>query len=257
MDNLLDGKVAIVTGSGAGIGEAIARAFAAEGARLVISDIDADRAHHVAESLPDALAVQCDVSDETQVMSMVDQAMEHYGAVHVMVPNAGVTGISALTEMSYAEWRRVTSVNLDGVFLSIRYAAPAIIASGGGTIVTISSITSTGGSALIAHYAASKAAVRNLTETASVELGPLGVRINALLPGYLGTALVHDAVPGFEQAGQMVEGTLVPFLESKQGGRLGTVEEVATAAVFFASDQSSFCNGSSLVLDGGLVASLL
>ncbi|MCW2790852.1 MAG: fabG3 [Aeromicrobium sp.] len=231
-----------------------ARAFAAEGARVVISDHDIDSARAVAASLPDAIAIGCDVTDEAQVKALVEQTVAHYGAVHVMVPNAGVTGISPIVDMDFSEWRRVLSVNLDGVFLSIKHAAPAIIAAGGGTIVTISSITSTAGCGLISHYAASKAAVRSLTQTAAVELGPLGVRVNALLPGYVGTALVTDATPEFEAVLEMEPGTLTTVIEEKQGGRLGLPEEIAAAAVYFASEQSSFCNGSTLILDGGFVA---
>lgn len=150
----------------------------------------------------------------------------------------------------------MTSVNLDGVFLSIRYGAPAIIASGGGAIVTLSSITSTAGSPLLASYAASKAAVRNLTETAATELRPHGVRVNALLPGFVDTELVTKAAPVFETALGLDEGEFGALIAQKQG-RYGTPEEVAAAAAFFASDESSWCTGSSLVLDGGFVSSLL
>jgi NAD(P)-dependent dehydrogenase (short-subunit alcohol dehydrogenase family) len=114
--------------------------------------------------------------------------------------------------------------------------------------------SSTAGCGLISHYAASKAAVRSLTQTAAVELGPLGVRVNALLPGYVGTALVTDATPEFEAVLEMEPGTLTTVIEEKQGGRLGLPEEIAAAAVYFASEQSSFCNGSTLILDGGFVA---
>ena len=158
--------------------------------------------------------------------------------------------------MSYADWRRTTAVNLDGVFLTIRYAAPASAASGGGSIVTISSIAATAGSALLAPYAASKAAVRNLTETAATEFRAQGVRVNAVLPGFIDTALVTKAAPEFEAALGLPEGGFDTLIADKQG-RYGTPEEVAAAVAFFASQQSSWCTGSSLVLDGGLVGSLL
>ena len=147
-------------------------------------------------------------------------------------------------------------VNLDGVFLSIRYAAPAIIAAGGGSIVTLASVTATTGSPLIGHYAAAKAAVVNLTKTAATELRPYGVRVNALLPGFVGTDLVTAAAPGFEEILGLPAGGFDGLIAQKQG-RYGTPGEVAEAALFFASSRSSFCTGSELILDGGLDASLL
>lgn len=256
MAQKLDGRVAIVTGAGAGLGAAIARRFGQEGARVVVSDIDADAAKSVAYSIDGAIACTTDVTDEAQVQQLIADTQEHFGALHIMVPNAGVGSVQPIAEMSYADWRKTTSVNLDGVFLSIRYAAPAIIASGGGSIVTISSITATAGSALIAPYAAAKAAVRNLTETAAAEFRAHGIRVNAVLPGFIDTKLVTTAAPLFEAALGLPEGGFDAVMAQKQG-RYGTPEEVAAAVTFFASDESSWCNGSSLVLDGGFVSSLL
>ncbi len=172
MAGSLDTKVAIITGSGKGLGKAIAQLFAAEGATVVISDIDAVAAEKTAESIPGASAIACDVRDEDQVKALVEQTVDQHGGLHVMVANAGVGTAAPLLEIDLEVWRRVTSVNLDGVFLTIRYAAPAIIASGGGSIVTLSSVTATAGTPLLAHYAAAKAAVLNLTKTAAIELGP-------------------------------------------------------------------------------------
>ena len=135
----LAGKVAIITGAGAGIGEAIARAFAAEGAHVVVSDIDAGRAQRVADSLPSAIAVTADVRDEDAVRGLVDAAVKEFGGLHVVVPNAGIATTVPLTELSFSQWRDVMSVNLDGVFLTIRHSLPALLHSGGGSIVTISS----------------------------------------------------------------------------------------------------------------------
>lgn len=255
MSALLTGKVAVVTGSGAGLGAAIARAFATEGARVVVSDINPGAAKETAAGIDGAIAVTADVTDESQVQALIDTAVTELGGLHIMVANAGVGTPQPLLETSLADWRRTTSVNLDGVFLSIRYAAPAIIASGGGTIVTLSSITSVTGTPLMASYAASKAAVRNLTQTAATELRPLGVRVNALLPGFIDTELVTSGAPTFEAAMGLAPGQFDQLIAQKQG-RYGTPEEVAAAAVFLASDQSSWCTGSGLVLDGGYTSSL-
>jgi NAD(P)-dependent dehydrogenase (short-subunit alcohol dehydrogenase family) len=252
----LDGKIAVITGSGTGLGAAIARRFATDGARVVISDINAETAKATADTIDRAIAIPADVTDEHQVHALVDQTVAEVGGLHIMVANAGVGTPQPILETSLADWRRTTSVNLDGVFLSIRYAAPAIIASGGGSIVTLSSITSTTGSPLLAAYAAAKAAVCNLTQTAAAELHPYGVRVNALLPGFVDTALVTDGAPAFEAALGLPAGGFADLITQKQG-RYGIPDEIAAAAAFFASDQSSFCTGSSLVLDGGFLSSLV
>jgi NAD(P)-dependent dehydrogenase (short-subunit alcohol dehydrogenase family) len=254
----LDGKVAVVTGAGKGLGRAIATRFASEGATVVVSDIDGDAARATAAALPEGRghAIECDVRDEDHVGGLVERTVADHGALHVMVPNAGVGSPCPLLAMDLAAWREVLSVNLDGVFLSLRYAAPAIIAAGGGSIVTLASVTATTGSPLIGHYAAAKAAVVNLTKTAATELRPQNVRVNALLPGFVGTDLVTAAAPGFEELLGLPAGGFDALIEQKQG-RYGTPDEVADAALFFASDRSGFCTGSGLVLDGGLDASLL
>ncbi|MCD2196884.1 glucose 1-dehydrogenase [Actinomycetospora endophytica] len=256
MAGQLDGRVAVVTGAGKGLGAAIAGRFAEEGATVVVSDIDAGAAEKVAAGLPGARAIPCDVRDEGQVQALIERTVSECGALHVMVPNAGVGTPCPLLAMDLAAWRSVLEVNLDGVFLSLRYAAPAIIASGGGSIVNLASVTATTGSPLIGHYAAAKAGVVNLTKTAATELRDQGVRVNAVLPGFVGTDLVTAAAPVFEQLLGLPDGGFDGLIAQKQG-RYGTPEEVADAVLFLASDRSAFCNGSGLVLDGGLDASLL
>ena len=256
MAGLLEGKVAVITGAAKGIGKAIGEAYAAEGATVVISDIDEGLAKETASRISGASAIACDVRSEEQVKSLIDQTVAAHGGLHILVPNAGIGRPVPLLNMDYEEWRAVTSINLDGVFLAIRYGAPAIIASGGGAIVNICSITAQAGTPLIANYSAAKAGVMSLTQSAAVELRAQGVRVNAILPGFVETDMVTAAKPGFEQMLGFAEGQFDQVIAMKQG-RYGTVEEVAKMAVFLASDRSSFSNGSPFVLDGGCRASLL
>lgn len=255
MSSSLTGKVAIVTGGAAGIGFAIAARLSAAGAHVVIADIDLEAAERAAAELPSATALACDVRDEQQVSALVETTVATHGGLHIMVPNAGIAAVAPIVEMDLAAWRRVTSINLDGVFLSIRYAAPAIIASGGGSIVNIASVTATAGTPLVSAYAASKAAVVNLTKTAATELRAHDIRVNAVLPGFVATSLVTEQVGAFEAALGLPAGGFGALIEQKQG-RFGTVDEVADAVLFLAGESSSFCSGSGLVLDGGLDAGL-
>ncbi|GAB4002077.1 SDR family NAD(P)-dependent oxidoreductase [Nocardioides ultimimeridianus] len=255
MTHRFDDRIAIVTGAAGGIGLAIARTLAEGGATVVVADLDEAAAKAAADTLPRATAVACDVRDEDQVEALVATTVATHGGLHIMVPNAGVAGVGPLVTMDLAEWRRVTSVNLDGVFLSIRYAAPAIIASGGGSIVAVASVTATAGTPLVGPYAAAKAGVVNLAKTAATELRDHGVRVNAVLPGFVETPLVTGQVEAFESALGLPSGGFAGLIAQKQG-RFGTIQEVANAVAFLASDEASFCNGSGLVLDGGLDAGL-
>jgi NAD(P)-dependent dehydrogenase (short-subunit alcohol dehydrogenase family) len=256
MTGLLKNKIAIVTGGGAGIGEAIARAYGAEGARVAVADINGGAAKDVAASIDGAISVTVDVTDEQQVKDLVTRTVTELGGLHVVVPNAGIASTAPLAETSFADWRKVMSVNLDGVFLTIRHSLPALLESGGGSIVTICSVTSTAGSPLIGSYAAAKAAVRNLTETLCAELRFHNLRANALLPGFIATEMVKRHQTDFENALGLEPGGFDNLIATRQT-RYGRTDEVAAAAVFFASDQSAWCNGSSLILDGGFRASLL
>jgi len=251
---LLKDKVAIVTGAGRGLGEAIARAYAAEGAKVIVSDIDANAAQRVASSLPGASTFTCDVRVPAQVEALVAEATKRHGRLDIMVPNASVATVTPLAQTSYEQWREVTSVNLDGVFLCIRYAAPAIIAAGGGCIINMASITAKGACPLIGSYAAAKAGVVSLTQTAAVELRSHNVRVNAILPGFVETELVKSHKQEFEQQLNLPD---FAALIAQRQGRYGTPEEVANLAVFLASGRSSFSNGSAFVLDGGASSSLL
>lgn len=248
--------VAIVTGSAKGIGLSIARELAARDYRVVVSDIDAANAEVVAKELDGAISIECDVRDEAQVRALVDSTVEHYGRLDLMVPNAGIGLVAPILETDLTGWREVTSVNLDGVFLALRYAAPAIIATGGGSVVNIASVSGTTGSPLIASYAAAKAAVVNLSKTAAMELRDHGVRVNAVLPGFIGTDLVRNAAPDFERYLGMQPGEFGSLVAEKQG-RLGTPEDVARAVAFLADPEQSWVTGSTVTMDGGLTAGLL
>ncbi len=247
---------AIVTGSAKGIGLAIARDLTTRGYQVVISDINASDAEVAAKELDGSISIPCDVRDEDQVRALVEGTVEHYGRLDLMVPNAGIGIVAPILETDLAAWRAVTSINLDGVFLALRYAAPAIIASGGGSVVNIASVTGTTGTPLVASYAASKAAVVNLTKTAAVELRDHGVRVNAVLPGFIGTDLVNDAAPDFERYLGLPGGGFAPIVQAKQG-RFGTPEDVASTVSFLADPAQSWITGSAVSLDGGLTSGLL
>ena len=253
MNAQLEGKIAIVTGAGQGIGEAIARRFAADGAKVVVSDVNGDAAEAVARTVPGALAVRCDVTDEAQMAALVVAATAQFGGLHVMVNNAGIAVPAAVLHTALEDWRRVMSINLDGVLLGIKHAAPAIAASGGGAIVNTASIKAYGGLPASASYSASKAAIVSLSKTAALELRALNVRVNALCPGFIDTAMVRGIADDFKEITGVDVGQYVDHLQ----GRLGTVDEVAAVAAFLASDRSAFINGAPIVADGGAIASLL
>ena len=249
----LQDKVAVITGGARGIGAAIAEAYDAEGAIVVVSDIDGEGAERVAKGLSRGSAAQCDVTDEAAVQALIDGAVAQHGKIDIVVANAGVGRPLPIAEMTLAEWRKVTSVNLDGVFLTIRSAALAMAATGGGSIIGMASITGFKGSALIGDYAAAKAGVINLCKTAATEFRAHNVRVNAMCPTFLDTVLVQEAVPTFEAA------LGVPFdqIISQKQGRMGEVSDVTPLAVFLASDRSRFSTGSAFVVDNGWLASLV
>jgi NAD(P)-dependent dehydrogenase (short-subunit alcohol dehydrogenase family) len=251
--SLLQDRVAVITGAGKGIGRAIAQAFDAEGAVVVVSDIDEGAAKETAGQLTHGEAVVCDVRDESAVQALIRGTVDRHGRLDVAVANAGVGRAQPLAEMSLADWRAVTSVNLDGVFVTIREAALAMAAGGGGSIIAMGSITALRGSPLIGNYAAAKAGVVNLCKTAAVEFRRYGVRVNAILPTFIDTDLVRENVPALEAA---LGAEFGPVIEQKQG-RMSEVGDITPLIVFLASDQSRFTTGSEYVVDNGWTASLL
>ncbi|MDT7600130.1 MAG: hypothetical protein QOK26_2207 [Pseudonocardiales bacterium] len=254
MADLLKDKIAIVTGGAKGLGAAIAVELASEGAHVVVTDVDGDGARKTAEGLLHGESAVCDVRDDAAVAALIEDVVARHGTLDIMVANAGIATVTPISEMTLEIWRSVMSVNLDGVFSSVRYAGKAMAATGGGSIITMASITGLAGSPLIAHYAAAKAAVISLTQTAAVEWRGHGVRVNAIAPGFIGTDLVLDRASQFEQGLGIDDFGAV--IDAAQG-RLGEVGDVAPLAVFLASDRSRFSNGSTYVVDGGMSASLV
>ncbi|MFC5950327.1 SDR family NAD(P)-dependent oxidoreductase [Pseudonocardia lutea] len=248
----LDGKRVFVTGSAAGIGKAIATLFTQRGARVVISDIDADAAKTTADEIGAAGVANCDVTDESQVQGAVQQAVDLLGGLDVLVNNAGIEVSSPLLQQSTESFDKIYAVNVRGPFVAMKAAIGHLIESKG-NVVNIASIAGIGGSPLLGSYCATKAALIQLTRVAAVEMRPTGVRVNAVCPGFADTAMVERLVPDFEAATQVPFGDLVAMKQ----GRLGTPEDIAEVAAFLASDRASWITGSHYVLDGGLTASLV
>jgi NAD(P)-dependent dehydrogenase (short-subunit alcohol dehydrogenase family) len=240
-------KVAIVTGAGAGIGEAIARRLALRGAKVVVADINADGASRVAADIGEAARpFVADVSDPVAAQAIVDFAVSSFGALHIGVNNAGIGGDQMpIADLPVDVWRSVLSVNLDGVFYCMRAQIPAMIASGGGSIVNMSSILGSVGFAGASAYVASKHGVVGLTRTAAIEYGQQGIRINAIAPGFIRTPLGTDA---------LTPEALQAMLATVPQARLGEPEEVAALVAFLASDDASNITGSYYTTDGGYTA---
>ena len=239
----LEGKVALITGAARGQGEAEARLFVAEGARVVLTDVLAEEVAAVAASLGDAaVGLGQDVTDETSWHQVVATAEERFGGLDVLVNNAAIHWIRPLLEESADDMRRIMDVNLVGPVLGMQSVAPAMERRGAGSIVNISSLAGQGGFWGHGAYGATKWALRGVSRVSAVELGPKGIRVNSVYPGMIDTAMLPWAgEPGTDQA----RTAHLPL------GRVGQPGEVAEVVAFLASDASSYLTGAELVVDGG------
>ncbi len=235
----LSGKVAVVTGAASGIGKATVELFRSEGATVIGADVS------------QGADVTNDAGDEAQVKALVEQAVAQHGGIDIFFANAGVSGgLTTIRDQTAEDWAEILRINLIGPFLAIKYAAPEIARRGGGSIVCTASVAGIRSGAGGAAYSASKAGVINLVQTAAQQLAGSGVRVNAICPGLIETGMTKDIYDLARATGR--EDRLGDLNPLRRGGQ---PIEIANAALFLASDESSYVNGAAIVVDGGLASS--
>jgi NAD(P)-dependent dehydrogenase (short-subunit alcohol dehydrogenase family) len=240
--------VAVVTGAARGIGLASVRWFLGHGHRVALLDLDSDTLQRTATTLNDAgrvFAVDCDVCDPSQVQSAVDAVVARFGRIDALVNNAGIAVFKTLGNTTFDDWRRVMATNLDGPFLCAQACVPVMLKSGGGAIVNVASISGLRASTMRVAYGTSKAAVAHLTRQQAVELGTVGIRVNAIAPGPVETEMARQVHTPAIRA---------DYHDSIPLGRYGTLEEIAEAIGFLCSPAAGYVNGQVLAVDGGFEA---
>jgi NAD(P)-dependent dehydrogenase (short-subunit alcohol dehydrogenase family) len=247
----LEGKRAIVTGAANGIGREIALRFASEGARVALADVDGDAANAVASEVStDALVQKTDVSRPEEVEALVERVVSEWGGLDVMVNNAGVGVAASAPETSLDDWQFVMSVNLKGTFLGVKYAVPAMRASGGGSIVNMSSIAALVGIKDRAAYCAAKGGILALTRAAAIDHVEEGIRVNCIAPGTVETPWVDRITSGYDDPAEAKEA-----MKARQPhGRFVRPEEIAAMAAYLASDEAGSVVGACMTVDGGMSA---
>ena len=246
----LDGKVAVITGAGGGMGREAALLFCAEGARVCVADVDADAAEQTASEASDSFPVEVDVADENSVRAMYEQTAERYGGIDVLYNNAGISPSddASILETESDAWQRVQDVNTKGVYFCCKYGIPHLLERGGGSVINVASFVALVGAATSQiSYTASKGAVLALSRELAVQFARQGVRVNALCPGPVETPLLLR-IFGDDPAAYERRRVHLPM------GRLAKPREIVNAALFLASDESSYVNGATFLVDGGLTA---
>jgi NAD(P)-dependent dehydrogenase (short-subunit alcohol dehydrogenase family) len=252
MNGSMEGRVAVVTGAAAGIGRATAVAFALEGARVVVSDVNdmggRETERLIGEAGGEAIYVRADVSRQLDVEALIARSVKEFGRLDFAFNNAGIEGESnSTTECSEENWDRVMAINLKGVWLCMKYEVEQMLKQGGGAIVNCSSIAGLIGFQGIPAYTASKHGLLGLTKTAALEYAARGIRVNAICPGVIRTAMIDRFTGGSKEAEEQL-------VSREPIGRMGTPEEIASAVLWLCSDGAGFVTGHPLVVDGGWVA---
>ncbi len=249
----LEGKVALITGAGAGIGKTTALRFAQEGAKVIVTDINLDNVTQTASEIEQAggsaAAFKHDVSSEDDWKRIVEASVKQFGSIDILFNNAGIYFIKPLAEIGLDEWNRMLSINVTGVFLGMKHVMPVMAKQEqGGSVINASSIAGLTGASGHVAYGASKGAVRIMTKDAAVEYASANVRVNSIHPAYINTAMGDYATQVSRMSAAELGKRMAPM------GRFGLVEEVSNMVLFLASDESSYCTGAEFVIDGGATA---